>query len=95
LEINVKASAFNMECVEYFAKMEKLMVLHVYLDYKTRFEDVDPELPTLLAHAAGQLPSLAEFSFEIEADRYKYSAPFVENFGRLYPGRKLLLAKLE
>jgi len=76
LEINVKASAFNMECVEYFAKMEKLMVLHIeisssYLDYKTRFEDVDPELPTLLAHAAGHLPSLAEFSFEIEAYRYK------------------------
>jgi len=92
LELVFLAEEFTMECVEQLAKMEKLKYLQIMISSKN---EPQPHIPALLAHAAGKLHSLEVFDFKFICTRmFEGSVGFVEQFSKLYPGKKLTLLEL-
>jgi len=82
---------FTIGCGYQLSKLDQLKYLHVTV------LNVESWLETarVLAHAAGRVPLLEEFSFDFEYfERKAYFNNFVENYSRLYPGKNLILKTL-
>jgi len=77
-----------MEVVESFKKMEQLKYLHITVS-KAK---LCLNWATVLAHVAGSVPALEEFSLAVSFPFR--TLEFVEQYGQLYPARKLILSDL-
>jgi len=80
----VKELGISMKGVEHLSKMKNLRNMAVHTDYS-----YDDDNNSIWAHAAGRIPNLKHFTYNVEL-----SSDFFNQYTKLYPGKKLVLRQL-
>jgi hypothetical protein len=80
-----------MKGVKELSKMKNLWRLHM----KFERNGVDEKVAlTLVVHAAGKVPNLKKFEYEMERSSPGIDEDFVIQFGSLYKNKEICLSKL-
>lgn len=78
-----------MKGVNELSKMQNLQLMHIKFERHGRDEN---EALALIVHAAGRVPNLKKFDYELT--RQSVTDEFVVKFGLMYKEKKLMLCNL-